>query len=179
MRVLLALAIVLGCSQPASRPTPIAEPPTGGTATTTATSTTETTTTNTTSTQSSTTSGPPPLASCPATYAEAETGACTLAQIDKLSCAYREGACACNAYRPCAGVAGAYEEARAHPRPAWSCTPKIRADGCTSEQPAVGSACAKDAQECTYGSCGGHVLACRSGKWEIARTIAPPPAAHR
>ncbi|MEO6775625.1 MAG: hypothetical protein ABI467_21870 [Kofleriaceae bacterium] len=195
VRLLLVL-VVAACSHPAARPAPVTdEPPPGGTATATATSTSistsstpDTTTTTTTTTTSSTTNagsaaasppGPPVLASCPATYAEAAAGTCALASVDKLSCPYADGHCGCITYRPCAGIASVYDEAREHPSAAWSCTPKLRPDGCLGDEPAVGSLCTKDAQECAYGSCGGQVLACRTGKWAVARMISPPPAAHR
>ena len=188
----IVLVALIGCSHPAPRPTPVTdEAPAGGTASATATSTSTatnttpdtTTTTTTTTTSTTTTAGPPPgpavLTSCPATYAEAAAGTCALASVAKLSCTYADGGCSCAEARPCSGVAMAYDEARKHPRAAWSCTPKIRPDGCLGNEPQIGSGCVKDAQECAYGSCGGQVLACRNHKWEVARQLPPPPAAHR
>lgn len=115
------------------------------------------------------------LASCPKTYPIAVAGTCSLASVDKLACAYPDGHCSCVLFRPCAGWAGAYEQARKHPTAQWDCTPKVRSDGCLGDMPAIGSTCEQDGKECAYAKCGGDVLVCRSNVWAIARQISPPP----
>ncbi|MEO8841243.1 MAG: hypothetical protein ABI591_03650 [Kofleriaceae bacterium] len=119
--------------------------------------------------------GPPVLTSCPKTFAIASAGTCALASADALSCTYPDGHCSCGELRPCSGWAGAYEEARKHPRAAWGCTPRVRSDGCLGDPPKLGSRCGHDGKECSYGSCGGQVLVCRTGVWAISRQIPPPP----
>jgi hypothetical protein len=119
--------------------------------------------------------GPAVLASCPKTYAIAAAGTCSLASVDKLACTYPDGHCNCVEFSPCAGWAGAYEEARKHPKAQWGCTPKLRPDGCLGDRPAPGSHCGQNGKECGYASCGGDVLVCRNAAWAIARQIAPPP----
>jgi hypothetical protein len=60
----------------------------------------------------------------------------------------------------------------------WRCTPTppaFRPDGCPGVQPTAGAACKPSKLECAYGRCGGEVLGCRSGRWEVLRMIAPPP----
>jgi hypothetical protein len=118
---------------------------------------------------------PAVLASCPKTYPIAAAGTCSLASVDKLECTYPDGHCSCETFRPCSGWAGAYEEASRHPRAKWDCTPKVRADGCLGDMPAIGSKCGQNGKQCSYASCGGDVLACRGNEWEIARRISPPP----
>ena len=119
--------------------------------------------------------GPAILTSCPKTYAIAEAGTCSLASVDKLACTYPEGHCNCGLYSPCAGWAGAHEEARAHPKAVWGCTPKVRPDGCLGDRPATGSRCGQNGKECNYAGCGGDILVCRNAAWAVARQIAPPP----
>jgi hypothetical protein len=119
----------------------------------------------------------PELRSCPKTYAALATAGCALADADKLTCKYPDGHCECVMVVPCAGWAGAYEEARKHPRAFWSCTPRVREDGCPGDAPKIGSRCTKDGQECMFGSCGGEVMVCRSGTWAVEHMIGPPPAA--
>lgn len=119
--------------------------------------------------------GPRVLESCPKTYAIAAAGTCSLANTDKLACSYSDGHCSCVTFRPCAGWAGAYEEARKNPKARWACTPKVRPDGCLGDKPAIGSSCKQNGKECAYASCGGEVLVCRNSAWTIARQIPPPP----
>ena len=121
------------------------------------------------------TAAPAVLASCPKTYAIAAAGKCSLASVDKLTCSYPDGHCSCLEYSPCSGWAGAYEEAHAHPKAQWGCTPKVRPDGCLGDQPTTGSHCGQNGKECAYGSCGGEVLVCRDAAWAVARELPPPP----
>jgi hypothetical protein len=113
--------------------------------------------------------------SCPKHFADVEKTSCGLDDAWKLSCKYPQGHCECIVRQPCSGWAGAYEEAKKHPNVGWSCTPKVRADGCPGDQPRVGSHCTKAGQKCSYGSCGGQVLACRGGAWKVDHVIGPPP----
>ena len=115
------------------------------------------------------------LRACPASYAAAARGTCALDEVDKLACKYPAGHCECHELVPCAGWAGAYEEARKHPRAQWTCTPAVRADGCPGDPPREGSRCTKAAQECPYTPCGGSVLTCVSGGWKVTRQIGGPP----
>lgn len=115
------------------------------------------------------------LRACPASYAAAARGTCALDEVDKLACKYPAGHCECHELVPCAGWAGAYEEARKHPRAEWTCTPAVRADGCPGDPPREGSRCTKPAQECPYTPCGGSVLTCVSGGWKVTRQIGGPP----
>ena len=113
--------------------------------------------------------------SCPKRFADVEKTSCGLDDAWKLSCKYPNGHCECVIHQPCAGWAGAYEEARKHPKAEWICTPKVRADGCPGDQPKVGSHCTKAGQKCMFGSCGGQVMACSGGAWKLDHVIGPPP----
>ena len=113
--------------------------------------------------------------SCPKRFADVEKTSCGLDDAWKLSCKYPDGHCECVIHQPCAGWAGAYEEARKHPKAEWICTPKVRADGCPGDQPKVGSHCTKAGQKCMFGSCGGQVMACSGGAWKLDHVIGPPP----
>lgn len=119
----------------------------------------------------------PEVRSCPKTYAALTKATCAIPDASKLACKYPDGHCECVIAQPCSGWAGAYEEARKHPRAIWSCTPRVRDDGCPGEPPKVGSRCTTPGQSCMFGSCGGEVIACRSGTWVVDRVIGPPPAA--
>jgi hypothetical protein len=113
--------------------------------------------------------------SCPKRFADVEKTSCGLEDAYKLACKYPDGHCECVQQQPCSGWAGAYEEARKHPRAEWICTPKVRADGCPGDQPKVGSHCSKPGQKCMFGSCGGQVMACSGGAWKVDHVIGPPP----
>lgn len=113
--------------------------------------------------------------SCPKHFADVAKTSCSLDDTYKLACKYPDGHCECVQQQPCAGWAGAYEEARKHPRAEWICTPKVRADGCPGDPPKPGSHCKKPGQECSFGSCGGQVMSCSGGAWKVTRVIGPPP----
>jgi hypothetical protein len=113
--------------------------------------------------------------SCPKRFADVEKTTCGLEDAYKLTCKYPDGHCECVQHQPCAGWAGAYEEARKHPRAEWICTPKVRSDGCPGDEPKIGSHCAKPGQKCMFGSCGGQVLSCTAGAWKVDHVIGPPP----
>ena len=121
--------------------------------------------------------GPPVVRRCPKTYAAVAATACALDDAWKLACKYPDGHCECVIQQPCAGWAGAYEEAKEHPRAVWTCTPRVRDDGCPGDQPKIGARCPKRGQQCSYGSCGGSILACHGGAWAVEHVIGPPPAA--
>lgn len=113
--------------------------------------------------------------SCPKHYADVAATSCSVDEAWQLACKYPDGHCECVIEQPCAGWAGAYEEARKHPHAVWKCTPKRRADGCPGDMPKIGSHCAKPGQRCEWGSCGGQVLSCTAGAWKLDHVIGPPP----
>jgi hypothetical protein len=121
--------------------------------------------------------GPSVAHSCPKRFADVARSTCALDDAWKLACKYPDGHCECVIHQPCAGWAGAYEEAKKHPKAEWICTPKVRADGCPGDEPKIGSHCSKAGQKCMFGSCGGQVLSCSSGGWKLDHVMGGPPAA--
>ena len=92
--------------------------------------------------------------SCPATFAKA-TGRCSAS----TTCTYPEGECWCGPGSWCAGVAPP-------PRPnVWTCTPKVRPDGCPGASPRQGGACAKEGQRCDYTCACVEIATCTKGQW--------------
>jgi len=114
-----------------------------------------------------------PPASCPDTFAEAESPDTFDCSSHQPLCRYAEGDCTCVTPRRCGGARLSLNPQPLPPR--WTCTPRVRDDGCTSAQPDLGSPCATEGQSCTYAPCGGVVLECQRGAWARTRTVAPPP----
>jgi hypothetical protein len=115
-------------------------------------------------------SPPPPdvqPSSCPSSRSSVPIGqGCT----GDRTCTYGRSTCVCSPERLCQGAM----IPRERPLPSvWSCTDP-RTDGCPDEQPNVGTRC-NVRHTCTYGWCGGWVLACVNGAWKIDHMIAPPP----
>jgi hypothetical protein len=105
---------------------------------------------------------------CPTTYAAAK-GTCG----GSLDCHYPDGDCVCSREMPCSGTRLPPSEL-ANLKDIWTCTPKVRADGCPG-QLVQGAACTTPDKECVYAPCGGSAFTCKEGKWTFERDIPGPP----
>jgi hypothetical protein len=109
---------------------------------------------------------PPNGGACPATYAQVPMGAtCTTA----ASCAYAEGACACEVY--CGPQYPVGHACEAGTPMSWQCTGA--GSSCPAARPLVGSACAQEGQYCAYGDCNAIAEKCTSGTWHTQITGCP------
>ncbi|MBP8806328.1 MAG: hypothetical protein KBG48_20015 [Kofleriaceae bacterium] len=134
------------------------------------------------------TSAPPRAAACAPTYAQVPVGQlcapprggakpvrdAPTTSAEGTQCSYPEGSCYCGAEPVCSGVLMTQEDS-ARLRVIWQCTPvppMVRPDGCPGREP--NGPCARDGQQCSYGSCCVSHYTCRGGQWSWTGGGCPP-----